>query len=67
MRVLKETQRVDFQPARFARRFRQLVGLRFSHVCIAALLLAAMYVATESYSSEAGYSQPVSAGQNTDR
>ncbi len=55
MPVLKEHQRMDFEPARFARRFRQLVGLRHSHVCIVARLLAAMYVATESYSNEAGY------------
>mgnify|MGYP001549574608 CR=1 FL=1 len=67
MPVLKETQRVDFQPARFARRFRQLVGLRLSHVCIVALLLAAMYVATESYSSEAGYYEPVSAERDSRR
>jgi hypothetical protein len=56
MRVLKEHPGMDFEPARFARRFRQLVGLRLSHVCLVAILLAAMYVATESYSGEAGYS-----------
>lgn len=55
MRVLKEHPRMEFEPARFARRFRQLVGLRLSHVCIVAIVLAAMYIATESYSSEAGY------------
>lgn len=55
MPVAREHPRLDIQPARFARRFRQLVGLRLSHVCIAAIVLAAMYVATESYSSEAGY------------
>jgi hypothetical protein len=61
MPVLKENLTADFTPARFARRFRQLVGLRFSHVCVVALLLAAMYVATESYSSEAGYPVPAEA------
>jgi hypothetical protein len=55
MPALKQHATADFSPARFARRFRQLVGLRFSHVCIAALLLAAMYLATESYSGETGY------------
>ena len=54
MPVLKEQFNAGLGPTRFARRFRQLVGLRFSHVCIVAVLLAAMYVATESYSSEAG-------------
>ena len=61
MPVLKEHQNMDFEPARFARRFRQLVGLRLSHVCIVAILLAAMYVATESYSGEAGYNGATSA------
>ena len=55
MPVLKQQLRTELPPARFARRFRQFVGLRLSHVCLVALLFAAMYVATESYSNESGY------------
>ena len=55
MRVLKQPLTVDFLPTRIARRFEQLVGLKLSHVCVVAALLAAMYFATEVYSSETGY------------
>lgn len=67
MPVLKQNISVEFPPARFARRFRQFVGLRLSHVCIVAILLAAMYVATESYSGEAGNRGPVQAETESDR
>lgn len=59
MRVLKQNL-IDCQPLRFARRFEQLVGLKLSHVCVVVVLLAAMYVATESYSTESGYFRPIS-------
>lgn len=65
MPVLKQTLRTELPPARFARRFQQLVGLKFSHVCIVAILLAAMYVATESYSGESGYVAPTPAVSDT--
>jgi hypothetical protein len=58
MQVLRQSIRGDFAPARFARSFRRHVGLRLSHVLIVAALLAAMYVATERYSSENGYQAP---------
>ena len=64
MPVLKEHLRADFRPARLARRFRQMVGLRLSHVCLVAIALAAMYVATESYSGESGYFGNVAARQD---
>ncbi|MGD8323572.1 MAG: hypothetical protein PVF50_04325 [Gammaproteobacteria bacterium] len=65
MPVLKQNLRTEFPPARFARRFRQFVGLRLSHVLVVALLLAAMYVATKSYSHEYGYVAPESAPSAT--
>jgi len=60
MRVLKENISVEFLPARFSRRFEQLIGLKLSHVCVVAIMLAAMYIATESYSGETGYFGSVS-------
>ena len=60
MQVLRQTIREDFAPVRFARGFRRHVGLRLSHVLIAAALLAAMYFATERYSDEDGYRPPAS-------
>lgn len=67
MPVLKEHLRMDSPPARFARRFERLVGLKLSHVCIVAALLAAMYIATESYSSESGYVAPLPAAAADER
>jgi hypothetical protein len=59
MQVLRQSIREDFSPARFARSFERHVGLKLSHVCIVAALLAAMYVATKSYSTDSGYQSPV--------
>ena len=56
MPVLRESFKGEVRPLRFVRQFERAVGLKFSHVCIVAAALAAMYVATESYSNDTGYS-----------
>jgi len=55
MPVLRESIKGDIRPGRFARRFERHVGLKLSHIVIVAALLAAMYLATENYSRDAGY------------
>ena len=60
MQVLRHPGSRDFSAARFARSFRRHVGLKLSHVLIVAALLAAMYLATQSYSQETGYLLPAS-------
>ena len=58
MQVLRHPGSKHFTAARFARSFRRHVGLKLSHVLLVAALLAATYLATESYSQEAGYLMP---------
>ena len=67
MPVLRESFKGEFRAFRFARSFERLVGLKLSHVCIVAVLLAAMYVATENYSGDSGYAGTAPAAAEIDR
>ena len=58
MPVLRESLKGESPPFRFARSFQRHVGLKLSHIAIVAAALAAMYLATESYSGDAGYASP---------